>query len=249
MSTQKWIIISALAGVAIVAALSLHPASDESVNTATSGAASAPGLITAQVPVSPTADGAAAQAGNPAASAPQPASEAFLDSIAPPDCRTNTQGELVIDQHTREDVDLVTTVFKPAEALAKLMQACQDAPPAAQQEMRNLLQQYVQYSQALVQAFPMEEQQALPIDKLESVLLKGMHDLRVQYFGAEKACAMFCEEEALTRRMLGIAVDHKRRNPKATTEEAVGIAQAEVLKEIEARQAAKDKADKAAEQR
>lgn len=240
MSTKKWIIISALAGVAVVAALSLSKAPTTPADQAPTGA-HAPGLITAQVPVPPTPDSATAPPAPLIASAPQQPSQALLDSIAPPACRTSANGELVIDQQTREDVDMMTTLFKPADALAKLMQACKDEPAKAQQEMRNLHQQYTQYSQALVQAFPIEEQQAIPIEKLEGVLLKGMHELRVQYFGADKACAMFCEEEALTRQMLAIAVDYKQRNPKATTEEAVGMAQAEIMKDIEVKRAAKAK--------
>ena len=239
MSTKKWILLSALAGVAAVAVLSLSKPPQPADQGAPSG--TAPGIISSKVPTPVAADGgtpAPAPQGSPfAASAPQQDSRALLDSIAPPACRTGEKGELVIDQQTREDVDMMTTVFKPEQALAKLLDACKDAPAGAQRQMRDLHQQYVQYSQAVVQTFPIEEQGNIPIDKLEGVLLKGLHDLRVQYFGAERACAMFCEEEAMTKRMLGIAIEYKQRKPNVSTEEAVGYAQGEVLKEIEAKKA------------
>jgi lipase chaperone LimK len=232
VSTKKWIIISVAAGLAIVAVLAATK--PKPVEQAAKPGQSGPGLITAQVPTG-IPDTPAESAKAPfAASAPQVAASP-LDSIAPPACRTTARGDLVIDPQTREDVELVTSLHKPADALAKLNEACKNESPKAQQEMKNLLQQFVQYSQAVVQTFPPEEQIAIPVDKLEAVLHKGLHDLRVQYFGAEKACAMYCEEEEITKRMLGTAVDYKQKNPKASTEEAVGFAQSELSKELEAK--------------
>jgi hypothetical protein len=171
------------------------------------------------------------------ASVPQEGSP--LDSIAPPACRTNARGDLVIDAQTRTDVELVVGLYKADKALAKLDEACKNEGGKAQREMKNLYQQFAQYSQAVTQTFPVEEQTAIPVDKLEGTLLKGLHDLRVQYFGAERACAMYCEEEDLTRKMLTVAVEYKQKNPKASTEEAVQQAQAEIMKDMEAAALAK----------
>ena len=233
MSTTKWIAISVLAGAGIVAALSWNAKPDgEAIAPATP--ASQGGVITAQVPM-PQGEATTPQPPSFAARASSaPASP--LDAVAPPLCRTTERGDLVIDPQTREEVELVAALYTPEKAIAKLAEACADRPPKAAQEMKNLYRQFVQYSQSIRQTFPPDEQVAIPVEKLEEVLLKGMHDLRVQYFGAERACAMYCEEEELTRRMLALAIDYKQRNPKATTEEAVGHAQGEITRQAAAQQ-------------
>lgn len=234
MSTTKWIAISVLAGVGVVAVLSWN--AQRAPQAEGQPASGQQGVITAQLPAGP-ADGAPASAPRApyAASAPQ-LIESPLDSVTPPACRTSSSGDLIVDPQTRDDVELVVSLYKTDKALAKLTEACKEASPQALREMKNLYQQFVQYSQAVTQTFPIEEQNEIPVDKLEAVLLKGLHDLRVQYFGAEKACAMYCEEEELTRRMLAIANDYKLRNPKASTEEAVGYAQGEISKQLAAQQ-------------
>src|SRR5690606_15761574 len=228
---------SALAGALVVAVLAWTRTPSPTEGTAAT-ATPAPGIITAQVPGALPSGDAPAQAASAAAPMAPQAMASPLDAITPPACRTDAQGELVIDPGTRNDVELITALHKPAQALAKLDEACQDQGPKARQAMKNLYQQFVQYAQAVTQTFPPDEQIAIPVEKLEAVLLKGLHDLRVQYFGAETACAMYCEEEELTRRMLAVAVDYKQKNPKASTEESVGMAQAEIMKEIEAKEAA-----------
>lgn len=247
MSTAKWITLSAMAGAAVVAVLVwTRPNAPADVQPASAGASS--GLIQAQVPT-PQPD---ATGGDPAAlpgmgqmramgaSAVSP--NALIESVAPPGCRTVDNGDIVLDAETRGDVEMVVMLYKPEQAIARLDEACKDKGPRAQQAMRNLYQQYVQYITAVKQTWPVEEQTAIPVEKLESTLHKSLHELRVQYFGADKACAMFCEEEELTRRMLNMAVSYKQKNPKASTEEAVGMAQGEIMKEVQAKAAAQEAA-------
>ncbi|MFT3858447.1 MAG: lipase secretion chaperone [Aquabacterium sp.] len=245
MSTAKWIALSALAGAAVVAVLVwTRPPAPADVSQASATAAS--GLIQAHVPTPEPAGSeplplpGMGQMRAMGASAPSP--NALIDSVAPPGCRTTDNGDIVVDADTRGDVEMVVMLYKPEQAMARLDDACQDKGPRAKQAMRNLYQQYVQYITAVKQTWPVEEQTAIPVEKLESTLHKSLHELRVQYFGADKACAMFCEEEELTHRMLTMAVTYKQKNPKATTEEAVGMAQAEIMKEVQAKAAAQEAA-------
>ena len=95
MSTKKWIIISALAGVVIVGVMALNkpPQQDDQANKSDQNNN---GLITAQVPTASTETPHAPASKAPyVASAPQVAPSP-LDSITPPACRTTDKGDLVI---------------------------------------------------------------------------------------------------------------------------------------------------------
>jgi hypothetical protein len=236
VSTKKWMALSALAGVVVVAVLALtKPQPDDMASPHATQAKPTTGLV----------QGAGDIASTPMAAASLPVNKVRemgspLDSVAPPACRTTSSGDLVIDPQTRTDVELVVALYKHDEALRKLGDACKDQSPKAQRAMTDLYQQYVQYSQSITQTFPVEEQKAIPLDKLQAVLGQGLHDLRVQYFGADKACAMFCEEEELTKRMLSMAVAYKQKHPNASTEEAVGHAQEQISAEMAAKEEAKE---------
>lgn len=237
VSTKKWIALSALAGVVVVVVLAwTKPKPEDTASTSPHR----PGAWTAKA-----SDAGIGNVAEPKATASLPVNKVRemgspLDSVAPPACRTTASGELMIDPQTRTDVELVVALYKHDEALSKLGDACKSQSPKAQRAIKDLYQQYVQYSQAITQTFPVEEQKAIPLDKLQAVLWQGLHDLRVQYFGADKACAMFCEEEELTKRMLGMAVEYKQKHPSASTEEAVGHAQEVIAAEFDAKEEAKE---------
>ena len=241
-STTKWIALSALAAALIVAVLSWTKHKPDGDQSASAASKPSPGIITAKVPGSTEHAASAAQWPPVAVSGQIKQMGSPLDSVAPPQCRTTPDGDLVIDPTTRNDVELVAALYKPDEALGKLGDACKDASPKAQRTIKDLYQQYVQYTQAIKQTFPMEEQLAIPIDKLQAVLGQGLHDLRVQYFGAERACARFCEEEEMSKRMLAMAVEYKQKHPNANTEEAVGYAQEQISDEVAAKEAAREAA-------
>ena len=203
-----------------------------------SESADRPGIITSSVPAPPPAalpSSAPAAAGLPNAAPSAAEPSALVASIPPPDCRSDDQGRLVLDQRTREDIDLLVSTLSGDQALAKLNEACMAQPASAQQAMRGLYQQYVQYVKAIEQQWPVDEQTNIPLDQLEHTLHKGLKELRVQYFGAERACALFCEEERLTTQMLTMAVDYARRHPQASTEQAIQAAQAAVMKDAMAK--------------
>lgn len=238
MPSLKW--ISAIAAVAtvVVATWAWRTPADTPEQAASSGDRA--GIITSHVPVPPPATSGSASpapltSGPPAAPPRAPEPSALVASISPPDCRVNDQGQLLLDQRAREDMDLLVSTHTPDQAMAKLQEACGTHPQQVQQAMHNVYQQYVQYVQAIQQQWPVDEQAAIPLDQLENTLHKGLKELRVQYFGAERACAMFCEEERLTTRMLSMAVAYARRHPEVSTEQAIQVAQSEVMKEVMAK--------------
>lgn len=170
----------------------------------------------------PPIAGAASEAD--AASAPngrQPASP--LDTMILPTFRATDKGSLAMDQQTRLDVERIHALFPRDEALAKLDSQSSGLPAQAQRELKQLYQQYSQYAQAVAQSYP----PGLSNGTLEEATqqLKGLHDLRQQYFGVEGAEALFGEEEKTSHTLLDLM--RKQTDPKLSLEEKAELAQAE----------------------
>lgn len=152
-----------------------------------------------------------------------PAAVNPLDTVAPPLCRATSRGDLLVNQQTRVDLERVYALNTQDEALAKLETCTSHLPLKAQRDVKNLYQQYVQYSKALQQTYP----PGLNVGTVDEATqqLNGIHELRQQYFGAEGAEAMFGEEEKTTREMLVLM--RQQSNAKLSLEERAERAQAE----------------------
>lgn len=146
-----------------------------------------------------------------------------LDTMILPTFRATDKGTLVMDQQTRQDVERIHALFPRDEALARLDIQASTLPAQAQRELRALYQQYNQYAQAVAQTYP----PGLSNGTLEEAAqqLKGLHDLRQQYFGAEGAQALFGEEEKTSQELLELM--RKQTDPKLSLEEKAELAQAE----------------------
>lgn len=158
------------------------------------------------------------------ASAPSPTQPASpLDTMILPTFRATDKGTLVMDQQTRLDVERIHALFPRDEALAKLDSQSSGLPSQAQRDLKALYQQYSQYAQALAQTFP----PGLSNGTLEEATqqLKGLHELRQQYFGAEGAETLFGEEEKTSQELLELM--RKQADPKLSLEEKAEQAQAE----------------------
>lgn len=123
-----------------------------------------------------------------------------LDHMVPPTFKANKDGTLAMVPQTRVDVERVYALYPRDEALAKLEAFSQGLPDQARRELKDLFQQYAQYSQAVAQTYP----PGLNLNTVDEAArqLDGLHDLRVQYFGAERAEAMFGEEEKTSRELM-----------------------------------------------
>ena len=162
------------------------------------------GLFTAMVPgaVAPTdraSDANTVNAGQPTTSP--------LDSMAAPVFRATQLGALVIDPQTRTDVERVYALYQRDEATQKLAAFSADLPAKAQRELRDLFQQYAQYAQAVAQTFPPDQN----VSSTEEVSrqLKGLHDLRQQYFGVDGARVMFEQEEETSAKLINLMSQNK----------------------------------------
>jgi len=158
------------------------------------------------------------------ASTPSPVKPASpLDTMILPTFRATDKGTLVMDQQTRLDVERIHALFPRDEALAKLDSQSVGLPSQAQRDLKALYQQYSQYAQAVAQTFP----PGLSNGTLEEATqqLKGLHELRQQYFGAEGAETLFGEEEKTSQELLELM--RKQADPKLSLEDKAEQAQAE----------------------
>lgn len=148
-----------------------------------------------------------------------------LDSMVPPSFRANRQGELAMDPKTRVDVERVHALYPRDEALQKLEAFSEGLPEQARRELKDLFQQYAQYAQAVAQNYPPE----LTVGSLDEAAhqLTGLHTLRQQYFGVERAEALYGEEEETSRKLLALMA--KQSDPNLSLEEKAALAQ-ETLK-------------------
>ncbi|MBC7698851.1 lipase secretion chaperone [Aquabacterium sp.] len=225
MIGKKWWLASALAAVA-VAAGGWAWTHDKTAGVAASNH-SGPAPITW---ATPTPHEAMATAASPlasgAASTPNlPAGRNPLDSMIPPRFRADRHGELAMDPTTRVDVERVHALYPRDEALQKLDAFSEGLPAQARRELKDLFQQYAQYAQAVTQTYPPE----LTIGSLDEAArqLAGLHALRQQYFGAERAEALYGEEEETSRKLLTLM--GKQSDPNLSLEEKAALAQ-ETLK-------------------
>lgn len=196
--TQKnWLITVALAGALALGAWWWRDQGDQHDTDQATG--STPSLFSRNVPVDAPAASGAAASGLPAPDGQRPAASP-LDSMIPPSFRANSNGNLVVDPQTRVDVERVHALYARDEALQKLEALSSGMPVKAQRELKDLYQQYAQYAQAVAQTYPPGLSMGT-IDEARTQL-KGLHELRQQYFGVEGAKAMFEQEEETSARLL-----------------------------------------------
>ena len=226
MTPKKWLVIS---GVAVaLAGLGLWTLSPQTSSTGAVAQRDGVAAWFSQGGPAPTAAGADAASasasavdGTPTLTRLKPASP--LDTMILPTFRATNKGTLVMDQQTRQDVERIHALFPRDEAQARLDIQSSALPAQAQRDLKALYQQYNQYAQAVAQTYP----PGLSNGTLEEATqqLKGLHELRQQYFGAEGAEALFGEEEKTSQELLELM--RKQPDPKLSLEEKAELAQAE----------------------
>lgn len=222
MTRQHWWTALALAGTVAVGGLAwwhfkAPPPADTVAHTGTE--AGSPWLSQ----VVPGTDNTATRiASGLGASGVQPA-EPYnpLDHMVPPTFKANKDGTLAMVPQTRVDVERLHALYPRDEALAKLDAFSQGLPDQAKRELKDLFQQYAQYSQAVAQTYP----PGLSLNSVDDAArqLEGLHDLRQQYFGAERAEALFGEEEKTSREL--VALMRQQNTPGMSLEDKATQAQ------------------------
>ena len=136
--------------------------------------------------------------------------------------KVDSKGRMVTDQSARLNLERLYALYSPAERRQKLDELAATLPPAAARDLNDMMERYINYDAAARQTFPPGQELASPEDGL--TLIDGMHNLRVQYFGAEAANGFFAKEEQMQRELLRLMSLEK--DDSLTMEEKAERAQA-----------------------
>jgi hypothetical protein len=224
MNRQLWWMTSGLAAMMAVAVGGLtwwHANNAPAPNDLTRGNAEANPPWLSQV--LPGANNTATRiASSLGASGGEPASPYNpLDHIVPPTFKANKDGTLALLPQTRVDVERLHALYSRDEAMAKLAAFSEGLPEQAKRDLKDLFQRYAQYAQAAAQTYP----PGLTLNTVDDAerQLAGLHDLRQQYFGTDKAEALFGDEEKTSHELM--ALMHQQSTPGMSLEDKATQAQ------------------------
>jgi hypothetical protein len=225
---------SVAASLLIVAALALTKKDQPEHATPAAPAGKGQGMFTATVPGAEPGASGSADLGFMRVR-PMGKQPSALDAIVPPAFKADANGRLLVNPTARNDMEQVVALYGREDAMAKLAEATKDLPPQAQRDVRDLYQQYLQYSQALSQAVPAGQSENLSLDEARAQF-DTIKKLRAQYFGANTE-AMFKEDHLLTDKILDYAAEYLQQHPGASLQDATGYGQEKVLSAPEGPQA------------
>jgi hypothetical protein len=114
--------------------------------------------------------------------------------------RTDAAGTLILDAHTRLNLEALIARTPPSQLSAAKQEASALLPPAAAARAADLVDRYYEYDIAQRQSYPPGRAPSTEEEALAEI--EGLHALREAHFGAEIAQAFYAEEEALNRRLL-----------------------------------------------
>jgi lipase chaperone LimK len=114
--------------------------------------------------------------------------------------KADDKGRMVADERARLNLEKLFALYTPAERQKELDKLQATLPPAAARDLADMMERYINYDSAQRQTFPPGGDLASPEDGLN--VIDGMHNLRVQYFGADAANSMFGKEEKIQRELL-----------------------------------------------
>ena len=220
---KKWMVVTLAAasalGIFLVASADTDQPADRASRPDTHAvSAAAQGQTGATGRVQPGAPNAWADI---ASSANTVAMGSPLSTMSPPVFAADSRGKLLLNADTHANVEKLLLEENPAALLANLDKASKALPPQAAAELKVLAGQFQQYAKALTHTIPPETAPETEPERLK--LLDDLHALRVSYLGAEAAQAMFGEEEAMTRKLIGLMA--AQDDPNLTSEQKVERAQ------------------------
>lgn len=157
----------------------------------------------------------APSSGNP------PAEVSPLSTMSPPVFAADSGGKLVLNADTHANIEKLLLEENPALLRANLEQASKLLPPQARGELKVLVGQFQQYAKALPHTIPPDYEPETEQERL--TLLDKLHALRASYLGAETAQAMFGEEEATSRKLIGLMA--AQNDPNLTSQQKADRAQ------------------------
>lgn len=217
---KKWTVValvSAVCAVGIFLAVADHADQPDAGN-------SGPAPVAAQAysggngPARPAASNALADL---ASSTNAAAIASPLSTMTPAAFAADSRGKLVLNADTHANLEKLLLEENPVALAANLDKAAQTLPPEAAAQLKVLSGQFQQYAKALTHTIPPETAPETEPERLK--LLDNLHALRVSYLGAEAAQAMFGEEEAMTRKLIGLMA--AQDDPNLTSEQKAERAQ------------------------
>lgn len=131
---------------------------------------------------------------------PNPPPRSALDSTTYPDFRSDRQGQLVLDELTRDGLERVMALNDRDAAQVRIGALSKHLPPGARRQAEDLYFRYQQYTAALGQAFTPGDQP--PSDDAALQQLDALHALRIEHFGADTAKALFASDEETARQLI-----------------------------------------------
>ena len=150
-----------------------------------------------------------------------------LSTMSPPLFAANSRGKLILNADTHANIEKLLLEENPKTMGANLDRASKTLPPQARAELKVLVGQFQQYTRALPHTIPPDNAPEAEQERLK--LLDSLHALRVSYLGAEATLAMFGEEEATTRQLIGLMA--AQNDPNLTTQQKADRAQ-EILSRL-----------------
>lgn len=156
-----------------------------------------------------------------------PAMVSPLSTMSPPVFAADSRGKLVLNADTHANLEKLLLEENPDTLRANLDKAASTLPPQATAELKVLLAQFQQYAKALTHTIPPDNAPETEQERLK--LLDKLHTLRVSYFGPEATQGMFGEEEATTRKLIGLMA--AQDDPHLTSQQKADRAQ-EVLSTV-----------------
>lgn len=157
----------------------------------------------------------APSSGNP------PAVVSPLSTMSPPVFAADSRGKLVLSADTHANIEKLLLEENPAIMRANLERASKLMPPQARADLKVIVGQFQQYAKALPHTIPPDHAPETEQERLK--LLDNLHTLRVSYLGAETAQAMFGEEEATSRKLIGLMA--AQTDPNLTSQQKADRAQ------------------------
>jgi hypothetical protein len=135
--------------------------------------------------------------------------------------RVNASARLVIDEHTRLNMEALFARTDREHMAAAKQQAIEPLPAGAKAQAAELLEQYDNYQQAQRQTYPPGV--APSTEEAALAELDGLHALRVAHFGPVVARALYGEEEAVSRQLVELM--RLEKDQSLTMEEKAARAQ------------------------
>ena len=136
--------------------------------------------------------------------------------------KANPKGRLVTDENARLNLEKLLALYSPAERQQKLDELSATLPPAAARDLNDMMERYINFDAAQKQTFPPGQEVASSEEILN--MIDGMHNLRVQYFGADAAEGFFGKDERMQRELHQLIANEK--DDSMTMEEKAERAQA-----------------------